>query len=226
MLPRIVSGVVGWARAQHMCNLDFENHGVTLWNFIRMWEKDTFCRVAVTVSDCFSSGATHKLSVLASVVAAVGGSVSLVAVSGGSHALADTCDDYLGSGYHRKLVEYAIFDLRLQKKCLQKVSCSVFDSLDPFSLMDFFVTRLKKAEHHDWWMSRSGLCCAIIKGELFVPSLVEVVSLATSRVHGFSSGSTSGRLGERPTRQLSGISHSPLLFQLQFLSHAHLVVLF
>ena len=49
--------------------------------FIRTWKNDTFHEVAVTVSDCLSSDATHELSVLSSVVAAVGGS----AVYGGSH---------------------------------------------------------------------------------------------------------------------------------------------
>ena len=140
------------------------------------WEKGTFRRVAVTVVDRFAVDATHKLSVLGSVVAAVGGSASLVAVSGGSHVLTDTYGEYLGSGYSHKLVEYPIFDLRLLKRCLQKVSSSVFGSLYPFSMKEFIVTRLKGAEHRDWMMSPSSLRRAIITGELSLPSLVEVVS--------------------------------------------------
>ena len=93
-------------------------------------EKVTFLRVAVTVTDRFAVDATHGLSVLGSVVAAVGGSASLVAVSGGAHGLADTYGEYLGSGCSQKLVEYPFFDLRLLKRCLQKVSSSVFGSLD------------------------------------------------------------------------------------------------
>ena len=112
---------------------------------------------------------------LGSVVSAVGGSASLVAVSGGSHVLGDTYREYLGSGYSHKLVEYPIFDLRLLKRCLQKVSSSVFGSLYPFSMTEFFVTRLKGAEHRDWMMSRSSLRRAIIIGELSMPSPVEVV---------------------------------------------------
>ena len=57
---------------------------------MRIWERDTFRRVAVAVTDRFAVDATHKLSVLGSVVAAVDGSASLVAVSGGSHLLTDT----------------------------------------------------------------------------------------------------------------------------------------
>ena len=143
---------------------------------MRTWEKGTFRRVAVTVTDRFAVDATHELSVLGSVVAEVGGSASLVAVSGGSHVLADTYGEYLGSGYTHKLVEYPISDLRLLKRCLQKVSSSVFGSLDPFSLTEFIVTRLKRAEHHDWKMSHSSLRRAIITGELSMPSLVEIVS--------------------------------------------------
>ena len=138
--------------------------------------KDNFRRVAVAVTDRFAVDDTHELSVLESVVAAVSGSASLVAVSGGSHVLADTYGDYMGNGYNHKLLEYPVFDLRLPKRCLQKVSSSVVGSLDPFILTEFIVTRLKEAEHRDWMMSRSSLRRAIITGELSRPSLVQVVS--------------------------------------------------
>ena len=95
---------------------------------MRTWEKSTFRRVAVSVADRYAVDATHELSVLGSVVSAVGGSASLVAVSGGSHLLGDTYRENLGSGYFHKLVEYPIFDLRLLRRCLQKVSSSIFGS--------------------------------------------------------------------------------------------------
>ena len=156
--------------------LEFEERGESLWAFMRTWEKGTFRRVAVDVVDRFTVDATHDVAVLGSVVAAVGSSASLVAISGGSHVLADTYKEYLGSGYLHKLMEYPIFDLRLLKRCLQKVSSSVFGSLDPFSMTEFIVTRLKGAEHRDWMLSRTSLRRAIITGELSMPSLVEVVS--------------------------------------------------
>ena len=173
---RILSRVVGLAKAHVFDSFEFEERGKSLWAFMRMWENGTFRRVAVNVTDRFASDTTHKLGVLGSVVAAVGGSASLVAVSGGSHVLADTYREYLRSGYSHKLVEYPIFDLRLLKRSLKKVSSSVFGSLDPFSMTDFIVLRLKGAEHRDWMMSRSSLRRAIITGELSMPSLVEVVS--------------------------------------------------
>ena len=88
---------------------------MALWAFMGTWEKEIFRRFAVAVTDRFAVDATHELSVLGSVVAAVGGSGSLVAVSGGLHVLADTYGEYLGSGCSRKLVEYPVFDLRLLK---------------------------------------------------------------------------------------------------------------
>ena len=86
---------------------------------MRTWERGTFRRVPVTVTDRLAVDATQELSVLGSVVAAVGGSASLVAVSGGSLVLADTYGEYLRSGYSDKLAEYPVFDLRLLKRCLQ-----------------------------------------------------------------------------------------------------------
>ena len=192
MLPRILSRVVGWAKAHHFYSLEFEERGESLWAFARTWEKGTIRRVAVSVADHFPVDATHKLSVLGTVVSAVGDSASLVAVSGGSHVLGDTYRDYSGSGYTHKLVEYPIFELRLLKRYLQEVSSSVFGSLDRFSITEFIVTRLKGAEHCDWMMSRSSLCRAITTGELSMPSLVEVVS--NIRGCGLSSWCTSKRL--------------------------------
>ena len=143
---------------------------------MQTWEKGTFRRVAVDVVDRFTVDATQDVAVLGSVVAAVGSSASLVAISGGSHVLADTYKEFLGSGYSHKLVEYPIFDLRLLKRCLQKASSSIFGSLDRLSMTEFIVTRLKGADYRDWMMSRTSLRRAIITGELSMPSPVEVVS--------------------------------------------------
>ena len=141
MLPQTLSRVLDWAKANHFYSLEFEERGGSLWAFMRTWEKCTFRRVAVTVTDRFAGDATHELSVLGSVVVAVGDSASLVAVSGGSHVLTDAYGECLGSGYSHKLVEYPVSDMRLLKRCLQKASSSVFVSLDPFSMTEFSVTR-------------------------------------------------------------------------------------
>ena len=87
MLPRILPRVVGWAKAHHFYGLEFEERGETVWAFIRTWEKGTFRRVAVDVVDRFTVDATHEVAVLGSVVAAVGSSASLVAISGGSRRM-------------------------------------------------------------------------------------------------------------------------------------------
>ena len=157
MPPRILSRVAGWAKAHHLYSLEFDERGVTLWAFIRTSEKETFRRVTVAVTDRFAIDATHDLSVLRSVAAAGGDSASFVAVSSGSHLLSDTYGKYLGSGYNHKLFDYPIFDLRLLKRCLRKVSSSVFGSLYPFSMTEFIVTRLNGAVHRDWLISPPGL---------------------------------------------------------------------
>ena len=98
MLPRILSRVVGWAKAHHFYGLEFEERGESLWVFMRTWEKGTFRRVAVDVVARFTVDATHDVAVFGSVMAAVGSSASPVAISGGSHVLADTYREYLGVG--------------------------------------------------------------------------------------------------------------------------------
>ena len=86
----------GWlGEGSPIYSFEFEERGESLWAFVRTWNKDTFHRVAVAVTDRFAVEATQELSVLGSVVAAVGGSASLVAVSGGSLVLTDTYGEYL-----------------------------------------------------------------------------------------------------------------------------------
>ena len=89
-MPPFLSRVVGWAKANHFYSFEFEERGVALSAYMRTWEKDTFRRVAVAFTDHSAINATHELSMLGSVVAAVSRSVSIVANSGGSHVLADT----------------------------------------------------------------------------------------------------------------------------------------
>ena len=148
---------------------------MALWVFMRTWEKGTFHRVALAVTDRFAVNDTRV------VIARVGcGCCGWFGV----HRccfwwVAYVCRHLwriFGKWVQSQAVEYLVFDLRLLKRCLQKVPSSVFGSSDPFSLTEFIVTRLKGAEHHDWVMSRSSLRHAIISGELSMPSLVEVVS--------------------------------------------------
>ena len=73
MLTRFISRVVVWAKTHIFYSLEFEERGVTLWAFMWTWEKDTFSRDAVAVTDRFAVDATHELSVLGSVLAAAGG---------------------------------------------------------------------------------------------------------------------------------------------------------
>ena len=89
--------------------------------------------------------------------------------------LVDFCGDYLCSGNDRKATWYPIFDLKLLKRCLHKVFSSVFRTLDPFSMTEFVITRLKGAEHCDWVISRFSLLRAIVTGQVSMPSLVEIV---------------------------------------------------
>ena len=107
---------------------------------------------------------------------AAGPDAAVVSLHGGPHVLAEAFANYLGSGYQTKLIEYPTFHLRLMKRCLQRTASFVFGSLDPFSLTEFIVHRLKGAETRDWMASRSGLRKAIITNELSMPGLVDVLA--------------------------------------------------
>ena len=143
---------------------------------MRTWERSTFRRVCVAVLNRFSANTTLEATVLGKILAAAGPDTSVVSLHGGPHVLVEAFASYLGSGYQTKLIEYPTFDLRLLKRCLQRTASSVFGSLDPFSLTEFLVNRLKGAETRDWMASRPALRRAIITHDLSMPELVNVVA--------------------------------------------------
>ena len=176
MFPRILARVVEWVKAHKQFGLEFEDRGSRTWVFVRTWRRDSFYRVAVGVIDRYHGDASSELVILAQVLCAVGSAASSVAISGGSHTLVESYKEYLGSGCMRGVLDYSTFDVRLLKRCLQKTASIVFGTLDPFSMTEFILTRLKGAEHSDCMQSRQSLRRAIETGDLSLPGLVDVVS--------------------------------------------------
>ena len=133
-------------------------------------------RVAVAIIDQYYGDANSELAILGKILSAVGSGASLVSLFGGSHILIECYMEYLGSGYRKTLIDYSIFDVLLLKRCLRKTASVVFGTLDPFSMTEFNVTRLKGAEHRDWMQSRQSLRMAIETGNFSLPGLLDVVS--------------------------------------------------
>ena len=176
MFPRILDRVIEWVKAHKQFGLEFEDRGSHTWVFVRTWRRDSFYRVAVGVIGRYHGDASSELVILGQVLCAVGNGASLVSISGGSHTLVESYKEYLGSGCMRGVLDYPTFDVRLPERCLQKTASTVFGTLDPFSMTEFIVTRLKGAEHRDWMQSRQSLRRAIETGDLSLPGLVDVVS--------------------------------------------------
>ena len=176
MFPRIRARVFGWVKSHGRCSIEFEERGSEIWVIVRTWERSTFRRVCVAVLNRFSANTTLEATVLGKTLDAAGPDAAVVFLHGGPHVLAEAFANHLGSGYQTKLIEYPTFDLRLSKRCLQRTASSVFGSLDPFSLTEFIVNRLKEAETRDWMASRPAFRKADITNELSMPGLVDVVA--------------------------------------------------
>ena len=130
----------------------------------------------MAIIDRYYGDAQSELAILGKILSAVCSGSSLVSLAGGSHNLVECYREYLRSGYTKTRVDYPIFDVRLLKRCLQKTASVVFGTLDPFSMTEFIVTRLKGAEHRDRMQSRQSLRMAIETGDLSLPGLLDVVS--------------------------------------------------
>ena len=120
------------------------------------------------VIDRYHGNASSELVTLGQVLCAIGSGVSLVSISGVSHTLVECYKEFLGSGCMCGLLDYPTFDVRLFKRSLRKTASTVLGTLDPFSMTEFIVTRLKSAEHRDWMQSRQSLRRAIETDDLFL----------------------------------------------------------
>ena len=147
----------GWVKGHGKCSIEFEERGSKIWVMVRTWERSTFRRVCVAGLSRFSANTTLEATVLGKILDAAGPDTAVVSLHGGPHVLVEAFASYLGSGYQEKLIEYPTFDLRLLKRCLQRTASFVFGSLDPFSLTEFVVNRLKGTKTRDWMASRPAL---------------------------------------------------------------------
>ena len=137
---------------------------------------DIFRRICVATLDHYSSDLHEEISALVWIVDALGPDVLVVPISGGSTMLVGAFCKNLDSGYRQNLIDYPSFDLRLFKRCLQRTAFSVFGSLDGLTMTELIVNRLKGAEIRDWMSSRLALRKAILRNDLGMPHLVDIVA--------------------------------------------------
>ena len=176
MYPRILKKTFTWAQLHGYCGVEFVEESEHTWVFLRCWDSSQFRRVCVAVLDRFSGDVSEEVVALGPIIDAIGPDVRVMSVQGGPDALVEAYVNFLESGYQQKLIEYPLFDLRLFKRCLQKTASSVFGTLDPYSMTEFIVNRLKGAESRDCLASRPALKKAILTSSLAMPELVDVVA--------------------------------------------------
>ena len=176
MYPRILSRCNNWARSHGSCGVEFEEEGDKVRVFFRTWDINIFRRICLATLDRYSSDLHQKVTTVGQVVDALGPDVSVASISGSSTVLVEAFCEYLGNGYRQKLIDYAVFDLRLFRRCLQRTASSVFGRLDGIAMTEFIVNRLRCAETRDWMSSRPALKKAILTNDLSMPHLVDVVA--------------------------------------------------
>ena len=139
MYPRILSRCFNWAKSHGGCSVEFEEEGDKVRVFLRYWDVDTSRKVSVATLDRSSSDPHQEITALGRLVDALGPDVSVASISGGLTVLVEASCEYLGSGYRQKLIDDPVFDLRLFRRCLQRTSSSVFESLDGLAMTEFIV---------------------------------------------------------------------------------------
>ena len=115
MFARVLTRITEWVKADKQFGLEFEERRSHTWVFSRTWRQGD--REAVRVIDRLYGDGSNELVILGWVLSVVGSGASLVSKSGGSHTLVGCYEEYLGSGYTKRLLDYPIFDVRLLKCC-------------------------------------------------------------------------------------------------------------
>ena len=117
---------------------------------------------------------------LGRVIDKLGPNVCMVLVHVGPGALLEAYVIHLGIGHQQKLIEYPFVDLHRLKQCLQRTASGLFVTLDPFSMAEFIVKRLKGAEGLKWMFSRPALKKAIVISSPAMLKIVDVWPLIVS----------------------------------------------
>ena len=171
MYPRILSRCINWAISHESCSVEFEEEGHKV-RVGRGHFQESLCGIAASLQQRSSSGNFS----LGSDSGCIGPDMSVASISGGSTIFVEAFCEYLGSGYRQKLIDYAGFDLRFFRRCLQRTASNVFGSLGGLAMTEFIINRLKGAETRDWMSSCPALKKAILTNDLSMPHLVDVVA--------------------------------------------------
>ena len=136
-----------------------------------------FWRVCEAVNNKFFFEALVEFGIIGQILVSTDATFPVVLIVEGSSLLDEDYAAHIDSGNKQKLIDFSIFILRLQKRCLRMSSSSVFASLNGFSMTLYLVTCLKVVKNRDWMMSRTALRRAIITWDLSMPGLLEVLTI-------------------------------------------------
>ena len=174
MYPRILSRVFGWVKAHGQCSMEFEQRGPENCVMVRTWEMSTIRRVCVAVLSRLGANTTMEAKFVAKTLDAAGPQTFVVSLQGSQawqrflqaiwevgSVRSSWSTSHLISGY------WSVASSELLHPCLRAWTRFQWRIV---------ISRLNGAETQDWMASRPALREAIIRNELSMPILVDVVA--------------------------------------------------
>ena len=162
MFPRMLRHVLDWTKAHNCYSIEFEERSLQLWVFVRTWDKKCFRRVRMADIERFTSCETSEFAILVQIISSADTTVPIVSLVGDSDLLGEIYSAYIAVCFLRR--------------CMQKSSSVVFESLDTFSLTEILAKCLKGADNRVLRMSRTALSRAVITGDLSMTGVFDVVA--------------------------------------------------
>ena len=173
LYPRVLQFVSRSVKTCGFFSLDFEERDDGLHFFVRSWDQNRVFRVCVCVEPLGQSFPEAELRCLSRFLSCVGVNFRPLMMSGVSSLV---CSFYNDANKKRgKLLSYVEYNQETFKTQVQRLSGLVFGLVDPFTLLEFLVWKLRPARDETWMLPLTAFRACLRKGSVDFKELPAVL---------------------------------------------------
>ena len=150
LYPRVLRFVIRCVKTCGFFSLDFEERGDGLQFFVRSWDQNRVIRVCVCVEPLGQVFPEAELRCISRILSCFSVKFRPLMMSGVSSLV---CSFYNDANKKRgKLLSYVEYSEETFKIQVQRLSGLVFGLVDPFTLLEFLVWKLRSARDETWML--------------------------------------------------------------------------
>ena len=148
MYPRVLKYIVRCVKTSGFFSLDFEEHSEGQYMFVRTWDLNRVVRICVCIEPKGQPFPDAEIRNLSRILSCVGAKFRPLMISGLSSVVLSFYND--SNKKQGKLLCYTEYSSKIFTEQVQKVGGTVFGLVDPFTLIEFLVWKLKPLKDEPW----------------------------------------------------------------------------